>query len=69
MNRKPWGCRGCMVATGRGSAWDSHVGMRRAVTPVHVLREAWLFIGQLVFTLAAWAVVIGFFWMLTEAVR
>jgi hypothetical protein len=51
------------------SGWDSRVGMRRAVTPAHVLREAWLFVGQLLFTFTLWAVVIGFFWMLTEAVR
>ena len=57
------------MTMGDRSSWDSRIGMRRAVTPAHVLREAWLFVGQLLFTFTLWAVVIGFFWILTEAVR
>ena len=37
-----------MAMSRKHSGWDSRIGMRRDVTPVQVLRDAWLFVRDLV---------------------
>ena len=37
-----------MAMSRKHSGWDSRIGMRRETTPVQVLRDAWLFVRDLV---------------------
>ena len=58
-----------MAMSRKHSGWDSRVGMRRPVTPVQTLRDVWLFIRDLVTTVAlCWAVMLVI-WLLVQAAR
>ncbi len=58
-----------MAMSRKHDGWDSRVGMRREVTSPQVLRDAWLFVRDLVATFAlCWAVGLVV-WLLVQAVR